>query len=96
MTEPKRWFSWEIADEVQRFKLTSSVQFVEASAYDALKAENERLRAAVVQLNHGDGYYSHHSAILQNDHPGFDGYVIHIGSQVNEDSAKPLGLDNKE
>lgn len=47
-----------------------------------LRAEVERLKIAVVQINHGGGYYSLHKAVFQEGHPGCDGIVIHAGEEL--------------
>ena len=41
----------------------------------------------VVQLNHGDGYFSHHDLLIQKEgHPAFSGPVIHHGMQLEDES----------
>lgn len=50
------------------------------------KNKVEKLLGAVVQVNHGDGYYSHHKAIFQYDHPGQSRVVIHAGEQFEAES----------
>ena len=50
------------------------------------QAREAKLREAVIQINHGDGYYSHHKAIFQDGHPGTDRMVIHAGEQFEAES----------
>lgn len=37
----------------------------------------------VVQMNHGEGYFTHHKVVVQlSDHPAQLGPVIHIGPAI--------------
>ena len=37
----------------------------------------------VVQVGHGDGYYSHHKCTIQaTGHIGYSGPIIHVGAQI--------------
>ena len=59
-----------------------------------LEADPESL--TVIQVNHGEGYFSLHAFLLQlEDHPAHQGPILHIGQQT-EDNFKEANFSKKE
>lgn len=51
-----------------------------------LERENALIKSAVVQVNHGDSYFSLHKSIWQiKGHIGHNGPIIQIGEQIDSD-----------